>query len=294
MWFESFLLGRTQSVKIDNEISEPLEVLFGVPQGSVLGPFLFSIYVRSLPKVFLKCKFKSSSFADDSNGRKSFSVCFQFDALTNQIIDCLTEVKEWMHHHFLKVNTDKTEILVFCPDNLSDSITINGVIFKDRCIRFSSHVKNVGIWLDRNLNFDKQVNLAVSHCYKMLKDIGSIRNSLERRDAETLVHAMISSKLDHCNSLLYGTNSETLHKPQKVQNAAVRLICQVNKRTSISPLIFNLHWLRIESRIIFKIILMTHKYIWGFSSRNVNISYKSYTRNNEDHLLLQTIPPTSK
>ena len=292
-WFKSFLMGRKQSVRIDNAFSNLLDVLFGVPQGSVLGPFLFSIYVRSLPMVFSKCKFKSSSFADDSNGNKSFSVCFQFDALTTQITDCLTEVKEWMHHHFLKINADKTEIIVFYPDSWSESILIKGVIFENTCIRFSSNVKNVGIWLDDRMKFDKHVNFTISHCYKMLKDIGSIRSSLKQEDAESLVHATIMNKLDYCNSLLYGISSENLRKLQKVQNAAARLIYQVNRRTSISPIIFKLHWLRIESRIIFKIIILTHKFIWGFSSLNFDISYKVHTRS-DDHLLLQVIPSTSK
>ena len=69
-WFSSFLKGRSQKVRIKNEYSDSLEVLYGAPQGSVLGVTLFSEYVRSQPKVSNKCMFNSSSFADDSNGRK--------------------------------------------------------------------------------------------------------------------------------------------------------------------------------------------------------------------------------
>ena len=107
-WINSFLSGRTQQVKIENAFSGILEVLYGVPQGSVLGPFLFSLYVRSQSSVFNKCSFGSSSFADDTNGRKSFAISFQFEVLSNCIVNCLQEIKSWMHTHFLKINTDKS------------------------------------------------------------------------------------------------------------------------------------------------------------------------------------------
>ena len=75
-WFKSYLQGRTQRVKIHNSYSNRCEVAYGVPQGSVLGPKLFSVYVRSQPAVFNKCGFTTSSFADDANGRKTFSLTF--------------------------------------------------------------------------------------------------------------------------------------------------------------------------------------------------------------------------
>ena len=89
---DEVLTGRTQKVKIGNVFSKICEVLFGAPQGSVLGPKLFSIYVRSQPKVFEFCNFKSSSFADDSNGRKTFSLTFQYDILKNEISNCMEQI----------------------------------------------------------------------------------------------------------------------------------------------------------------------------------------------------------
>ena len=108
-WFESFLKGRTQRVRIEGQLSDVLEILYGTVQGSVLGPELFSIYVRYQPKIFEKCKFKSTSFADDSNGRKTFAIEFQFDVCKNEVADLMREVTNWK---FMKINPEKTVILL--------------------------------------------------------------------------------------------------------------------------------------------------------------------------------------
>ena len=91
-WFKSFIIGRTQRVKIGDKFSSVLEVLFGTAQGSVLGPDLFSIYVRNQPKIFESCQFKSTSFADDSNGKKIFAIEFQYNVCKNDITTVLLEI----------------------------------------------------------------------------------------------------------------------------------------------------------------------------------------------------------
>ncbi len=286
-WFRSFLIGRTQKVKIGNVFSKICEVLFGAPQGSVLGPKLFSIYVRSQPEIFKLCFFKSSSFADDSNGRKTFSLTFQYNILKNEVANCMEKITIWMNKQFLKINPDKTELLLLYPPELKEKVIIQGIILNDQCIRFSNQVKNVGLWLDKNLNFDYHVNKIVSYSFKHLKDIGRIRSLLSRKHTEMLVHAVITS-MDYCNSVLFDINKSNLHKFQKVQNAAARLVVQKRKHESISDSIKELHWLRVESRIIFKLLLLTHKSIQGRCSKNLQLPYKMFNCRPDDYLMLQT------
>ena len=167
-WFKSFLVGRSQRVIIDAKFSNSLDVLFGVPQGSILGPVLFNIYVRSLPNIFASCGFKSGCYADDSHGYKSFSPSFQYTIMTKDIDNSMIHVSNWMNNHFLKINPDKTEILLFYPKSLEHKVTIRGSILTGgQCIRFSDAAKNVGVWLDKHLSMDKHVNHIVSHCYKL-------------------------------------------------------------------------------------------------------------------------------
>ena len=287
-WIESFLTGRLQKVRIEGEYSESLEVLFGAPQGSVLGPKFFSIYVRGQPDVFEKCKFTSSSFADDSNGRKTFSLTFQYNMLKNEVPKCLDEVTSWMNYQFLKINPDKTELLLLHPRSLKSGVIIRGTMINDKqCIRFSDVVKNVGVWIDENLEMSSHINKIVSHSYKILKDIGRVRSVLSQKQTEMLVHPVVTTRLDYCNSLFFGTSKSNLNKLQKVQNTAARLVVRKRKRQSISDDIKKLHWLRVESRILYKILLIVYKSIGGMCSKNLMLDFKSYNCRPEDFLKLK-------
>ena len=165
---------------------------------------------------------------------------------------------------------------------------IKGVFIEEQCIRFSEQVKNVGVTLDKNLNMNKHVSNIVSHCYKILKDIGSIKKSLQRNHLERLVHAVISSRLDYCNSLFMNISKENLHKLQMVQNSAARLILGRRKRDSATEALRELHWLNIEARIVFKILLLTFKVIHGMCSANIQLQFKPFNGRDDDILLLQT------
>jgi hypothetical protein len=253
---------------------------------------MFNTNVRSQPKVFQHCKFNTSAFADDSNGRRTFSLTFQFDIIKHEVVKCLKLVVEWSHAHFMKINPDKTEILLFYPPSLEKEVLIKGVVFEDQCIRFSESVKNVGVVLDKNLDLNKHVNNVTSHGYKILKDIARVRKNFQRGHLERLVHAVIASRLDYCNSLLMNIRKETLFKFQKLQNAAARLVLGKGRRESARSALRELHWLNIDSRIVFKIILLVFKVIRGLCSDNIKLTFKPFNGRESDFLKLNT--PTFK
>ena len=238
--------------------------------------------------VLKHCQFNSSSFADDSNGRRSFTLSFQFQVLRHDVVNCVKLIEEWSHAHFMKINPDKTEVLLLYPPSLNSEVIIKGIIFDDQCIRFSEYVKNVGLYVDKNLNMDRHINNTVSHCYKILKDIGMVKKSLQRDHLENIVHAVISQRLDYCNSLFMNISKENLNKLQKVQNSAARLILGRCRRDSATLALRDLHWLNIDSRIVFKIIFLVYKTIRGMSSENLKLQFKSFNGRPEDFLLLHT------
>ena len=175
-----------------------------------------------------------------------------------------------------------------CPSALNEKVIIKGVIFEDQCIRFSTEVKNVGVWLDRNLTMEKHVNQVVSHSYKIIRDIGCIKRYLQQIHLERLVHAVISSRLDYCNALFVNISKENIRKLQKVQNAAAKLILGKRKRDSATEALKELHWLNIEARVTFKVVLLVFKILNGLCSRNLELHYKAYNGRDDDYLLLET------
>ena len=261
-WFQSFLVGRKQRVKINNSISDLLDILFGIAQGSVLGPTLFNIYSRKFANIVKLSGFVPGGFADDNNASNTFALCFQYRVLTQKLHLLMENVTNWMNSLYLKINPDKTEIILFLPKAAMLDNVIGGAFIEDGCcIRFSGTVKNLGVILDRHLTLEPHIKSIVSHCYKLLSDIGRIRSVLTEKQTELLVHSVISSRLDYCNALFFGLNKSLVNKLQKVQNAAARLILRKRKRTSIRSDIKSLHWLRVNQRIVFKTVLLVYKCI---------------------------------
>ena len=128
-WFKSFLIGRTQKVKINDSYSDIGKLLFGVAQGSILGPDLFNIYIRSLYPYIQPAHFSIFRFADDHQLMKSFVSVLQVKAF-DDINRCLQMITAWVNDFFLCLNPTKTKILIIRPQSLRDSIILNGIKFK--------------------------------------------------------------------------------------------------------------------------------------------------------------------
>ena len=101
--------------------------------------------------------------------------------------------------------------------------------------------------------------------YSHLKNIARIRKYLSESATQSLVHAFITSRIDFCNSLLYGISKQSLLKLQHVQNSAARLVKQVRKSEHITPILIDLHWLPVSHRIKFKMLLLTFKALHNMS-----------------------------
>ena len=267
-WFHYFLFGRHQKVMIGSSFSGLLETLFGVPQGSVLGPVLFNIYIRNLPNFIQSFGFISSSYADDTNARLQFSLKFQYFNITQRLPELLKEISFWMSQHFLKLNPNKTEVILFTPNGPEK---INGLVHPDfGCLRFNNSVTLLGVDLDESLSFESHVSELVSSCYFQIRNIGKIKNRLPSEDLQILVHSVITSKLDYCNVILFGIKQNFMQKLQKVQNTAARLIYKLPKYSSVSHVIRELHWLRVDQRIVYKILLIVYKHCSGISPGYLN------------------------
>ena len=258
-WFRSFLKNRSQCVKINECFSETTVSEYGVPAGSTLGPILFNVYTKGLSDVIINSGFKTSSYADDSNGRLQFMINMQYSSLCVDIPVLLDNVQEYMNKYFLKMNPHKTEIMLISPPPLSKKV-ISGIFIDSSCIRFSSENKFLGVFIDSSFNFNYHINNIISSCHLKLKGIRRIRHLMNCKDTETYVHAVILSKINYCNILFMSLSSENLYKLQKLQNSAVRLIFNLPPRSSVSEKYHELKLLRVDQCIVFKCLVFVHKF----------------------------------
>ena len=259
-WFKRFLSGRCQKVSINGAESTKIIIKFGVPQGSVLGPVLFNIYIRSLYNAVQKLKFNIHGFAYNHEVFKPFSPKYQHAVLANELPSVFNQISKWMAPHYLLQNPGKTEMIVFgCQSTLSN-LKINGTFLtQSLCIRFVSTVKNLGFWLDSNLSFKHQITTLKSSCFHELWDLSKMKPHLSSKQLKILTQALVISSLDYCNSLYYGINASLLAQLQSIQNRACRIVCGLKNKESTSHHMKNLHWLKVKERIEFKVLLLVHK-----------------------------------
>ena len=266
-WFRSFLVGRTQTVLIDGHMSEPLELSFGVPQGSILGPILFNIYVKSLSSVFTSNGFSSLSYADDNSGYQIFSLSSQSSVFNSTVPNCIDSIKLWMDSYFLKINESKTDIIVFAKPSFHHGLSNTVVTLNNGdIIEISDRVEYLGVHFDKFLNFLPHINEITSHCYSSLKTIKRMRKHISQKEVEMIVHAVILSRLDYCNSLLFGVQKGNgINKLQRIQNQASKLVLRKGRLQGYSSVrrLDILHWLPIPKRIVFKILYIVFKCFTG-------------------------------
>jgi hypothetical protein len=223
-WFRSFLMGRSQRVRLGIVTSETILIKFGVPQGSVLGPVLFNLYIRSIYNCVKRLGFDISGYADDHQILKSFKPNEQLSLLAIQLDNCFNTIKSWMSDYYLKMNDSKTQIIIFGPSKVLGDIRIRGLNTTGTAIRFISTVKNLGIMMDSHLTFEKQVVELKKKCFRTLRNLAKIRFLLTQDQLKVIVNSLVVSCLDYCNCIFYGIAEKLLCQLQLIQNAAAKIV----------------------------------------------------------------------
>lgn len=277
-WFSSYLSNRSQCISINGEKSTSKRLPFGVPQGSVLGPLLFSAYMSELGNIVRDFNMNFHSYADDTQIYIAFKPN-EKDQTIEDLEQCISKIRIWMVKNKLKLNDDKTEfMLISSPHNKKQlhSLSIN---IGSEIVNSSSSARNLGVVMDSVLNMEDHITSVCRSCYFHLRNIGAIRKYLDPDTAAQIIHAFITSRLDYCNALLKGLPAYLLHRLTKVQNTAVRIITLCDKKDDITPHLKSLHWLPVPLRIDFKLLLLTYKVLNGLAP-----SYLS------DLLVIKNIP----
>ena len=271
-WLNSYLSDRSFMVSWRGEVSKSQQLATGVPQGSVLGPLLFSIYMTSLGSVIQKHGFSYHCYADDTQLYFSFQP--DDPTVVARISACLSDISSWMNDHHLQLNLTKTELLVV-PANPSFHHNFS-IQLGSSTITPSRTARNLGVVMDHQLSFTDHIATTTRSCRFALYNIRKIRPFLSEQATQLLVQALVLSRLDYCNALLAGLPACTIKPLQLIQNAAARVVFNEPKTAHVTPLLIRLHWLPVAARIKFKVLMLAYKTTTGTAPTYLSSLVQSY------------------
>jgi len=260
-WLRSYLTDRKQAVYINNSVSSEVSLATGVPQGSVLGPLLFLIYILPLQRVITRFKVARHGFADDTQlyNRLTLRNQSSWESQVQTMQDCIADVRTWMMVNRLKLNDSKTEVMVVTSKNNKELMKHIKIKIGEDIITPKTVVRNLGATLDCNLSMEPQVNSVTRRMYFNIRRISKIKHHLTQESCAKAINATVISHLDYHNGLLLGLPEKSIHKLQVAQNNAARLLTGATRREHMKPVLQHLHWLPVRQRITFKVLTIIQK-----------------------------------
>jgi len=262
-WFGSYVRDRFQKVVINSSESELVRLKVGVPQGSVLGPLLFLIYILPLQHLIERHGVKYHGYADDTQLYLEFDPksATGLSSAIETLERCVGTIKSWMICNKLQLNDAKTEVIIFASPYHHTRITALAPTFRigSSTIEPRSKVKNLGVVMDSNLLMTHQLKAISSAMHHQMRQIRHIRHYLTTETCTQAVMTLVISRLDYANALLAGVSEAGLRRLQVAQNCAARLITGTPRSEHMTPVLGRLHWLPVHQRIVFKTLCVVYK-----------------------------------
>ena len=240
-WFKSYLCNRSQCVSIDGQLSDELKITHGVPQGSVLGPLLFLLYINDIPLSSNILNFRL--FADDTSLLYSHNNLSILESIVNTE---LIKVSNWLIANKLTLNTSKSNFLIIHPrqKRVSHKITIS---IDNKCLKEVQYAKYLGVLIDKHLSWTphiQQIKLKIS---KNLGILAKMRYCVSKQVLKNLYNAFVMPYISY-GLINWGAASKTSLNPLKVKlKQAVRLMTFSERSHHSKPLFKKLNLLDFES-----------------------------------------------
>ena len=248
-WFKSYLEDRYQICSIFNNMSDSQKITCGVPQGSILGPLMFILYVNDMPKCFSKCNV--NIYADDT----MFYISNENVEIVNNILQSeLQLVYKWLCCNKLSLHIGKTSTMLVCSRQKRAHLIKTDLNLKldGSDIEQTNSLKYLGLSIDCNLRYDVYLNELVN---KISRATGVLRRAsryVSHKTRLTLYNTLVLPHLDYC-STIWGNNISKgdIKRLQRLQNCAMRIILECGRMTRTKHMLATLKWLSVEQRLLY-------------------------------------------
>ena len=230
-WFRSYLSNRYQMVRINSTLSDPLPIVSGVPQGSILGPLLFSLYIDVLPLIPTSCE--SECYVDYNKLYISFPINDSSDTMM-KVNNDLVRIRNWCFQNSLLLNPKKIKLMVYGSRKMLSNLHNFRVTLLGKEIQPSSCEKDLGVIFDQNLSFNEHITKTVSSCMSILGQINRVKHVFDRSTLIIIIDTLVFTKMFYCSSVWSSTSGKNLYKLQIEQNFAARTVTGIRKYDHIT------------------------------------------------------------
>ncbi len=255
-WFTNYFDGRRQRVVIGSARSEWSIIKRGVPQGSILGPLLFTLYVNDLPHAVKECTVKQ--YADDTT---LYSSSDSPAGLEHKLSSDLDEVNKWVDKNKLRINEKKTQMLLMSRRRRANELDEVNIVLDGRAVSRSESVKYLGVMVDDKLKWKEQIAAVRRKSFAGLAKIRRLRDVLPVSTKIKLYNALVLPHVDYCSVVWQECGKVLQQKVERIQNYGMRLILSRPPRTPSKELRQSLKWMSLTQRRQMFRLSMVHRCI---------------------------------